>query len=228
MSTASTTIATTTSTVDHIVFLKVKDDTDPTKINDMISNLDGLFSLGLILNRTIGPIYRKDPSSASQFTHMIHSRFSSVENLRAYSLHPAHVSVVKEYVFPICDDLVVVDWVVDDLEGPPAPPFGSAMRVSLFKLKEDAGTGAKDEILGVLKETASKGSVGGGVQQVTFGENISPMRAQGYSIASLVIFQGVSELEAVDSNGEEGSLVRERIKQHLESTLVVDYVVPSQ
>ncbi|KAJ4831863.1 hypothetical protein Tsubulata_047072 [Turnera subulata] len=201
-------------------------DTHPSKVKDMIDNLDGLFSLGLVLNRTSGPVHRV-PSSPSPFTHMIHSRFSSPETLRAYSAHPDHVAVAKEYVLPICDDAVVVDWVVDDLRGPLAPPPGSAMRVSLLKLKEGEAA-VKDEILGEVKESiGSKGNLDG-VHQVTFGENISPLRAQGYSIASLVLFHGLSELEAADTNGVEGIFAGEQIKEHLESVIVVDFVVPPQ
>ncbi|KAJ4834997.1 hypothetical protein Tsubulata_050474 [Turnera subulata] len=222
---STTTIPTTA--VDHIVLLKVKGDTHPSKVKDMIDNLDGLFSLGLVLNRTSGPVHRV-PSSPSPFTHMIHSRFSSPETLRAYSAHPDHVAVAKEYVLPICDDAVVVDWVVDDLRGPLAPPPGSAMRVLLLKLKEGAAA-VKDEILGVVKESiGSQGNLDG-VHQVTFGENISPLRAQGYSIGSLVLFHGLSELEAADTNGvEESTFAGEEIKKHLESVIVVDYVVPPQ
>ncbi|KAJ4831862.1 hypothetical protein Tsubulata_047068 [Turnera subulata] len=223
-----TTTATTTTTIDHVVLLKVKDDTDPSKVKDMIDNLRGLYSLGLVLSRTVGPLHRVH-SSPSPFTHIIHSRFSSLENVRAYAAHPVHVSVGKEYVYPICDDVLIVDWVVDDPRGPLAPPPGSAMRVSLLKLKEGEAA-AKDEVLGVVKESiGGKGNLGG-VHQVTFGENVSPLSAQGYSIMSLVLFHGLSELEAApaaDTIGVEGSLVGKKSKEHLESAIVVDYVVPS-
>ncbi|KAJ4831864.1 hypothetical protein Tsubulata_047073 [Turnera subulata] len=77
-------------------------------------------------------------------------------------------------------------------------------------------------------EICSEGNLDG-VHQVTFGENISPMRAQGYSIVSLVLFHGVSELEAAAETNIvlEGSLAGEKIKEHLESAIVVDYVVQS-
>ena len=134
------------------------------------------------------------------------------------------MSVVKDSVLPICDDIMAVDWVAEELQGDVVPPPGSAMRVSFLKLKENLGDGVKNDIIGVVK--GIKDHIRG-ISQHSAGENFSPARAKGFSIASLAVFPGVSELEAVDSKGELVSSQKDKVREHLESLVVVDYVVPS-
>uniref|UniRef100_A0A2P2PA04 Uncharacterized protein LOC105637945 n=1 Tax=Rhizophora mucronata TaxID=61149 RepID=A0A2P2PA04_RHIMU len=212
-----------TQIIEHIVLFKVKDNTDSTKVNSMITSLNGLISLDPVLHLTAGALHRIR-SSHFAFTHMLHSRYSSKENLNAYTVHPSHVGVVKESVRPICDDIMAVDWVADDLQGPVAPPPGSPMRVTFLKLKDNQPAEAKDEIIGVIRGIKQRI---GGIDQITCGENFSPARAKGYSIASLAVFPGLSELDAVDSKEELVNSEKAKVRDSLESVLVLDYVVPS-
>ncbi|KAJ0030661.1 hypothetical protein Pint_13473 [Pistacia integerrima] len=214
---------TMSSTVEHIVLFKVKSDTDQSKVNTMINNLNGLISLDPVLHLTSGPVIRTG-SSLFSFTHMLHSRYNSKDDLAAYSEHPDHMSVVKESVLPICEDLMAVDWVADQSPSPVAPPPGSAIRITFLKLKENLGEEVKNEILGVIK--GIKESFGG-IDQLTCGENFSPARAKGFSIASIAVFKGVKEMEEADSNEELVKLQKEKIKDYIEGVIVVDYVVPS-
>jgi hypothetical protein len=212
-------------TIEHIVLFKVKENIDPTQINTMIHSLNRLISLDSVLHLTAGALYRTK-SSPIPFTHVLHSRYSSKENLSAYALHPTHVQVVKESVLPICDDIMAVDWVTGDLNGGDSlvPPSGSAIRLTFLKLKEGLGDEVKDEILGVIqgiKDTF------GGIDHISCGENFSPARAKGYSIASLAVFRGLSELEAVDSEKELANLEKAKVRDYLESVMVLDYVVSS-
>lgn len=211
------------STIEHIVLFKVKPDTDQSKVNTMINNLNGLVSLDQVLHLTSGPVIRTG-SSLFSFTHMLHSRYNSKDDLDAYSQHPAHMSVVKESVLPICEDVMAVDWVADQSPNPVILPAGSALRITFLKLKENLGEEVKNEILGVIK--GLKASFGG-IEQLTCGENFSPVRAKGFSIASIAVFKGVKELEEADSNEELVKLQKEKIKEYLEGVIVVDYVVPS-
>lgn len=112
---------------------------------------------------------------------------------------------------------MAVDWVSEGLTGPVVPSPGSALRVTFLKLKENLGEAAKGEILEVIK--GRYGEVG----QISVGENFSPARAKGYSIASVAVFKGVSEMEAVDSKEEE----EDKVSEFFDSTIVLDYVVPS-
>lgn len=210
-------------TVEHIVLFKVKDDADPSKVNAMVSGLSALVSLDQVRHLMVGPLLR-NRSSALTFTHMLHSRYDTKDDLNAYSAHPSHLSVVRGSVLPICDDIMAVDWVAHDLEGDLSPPPGSAMRVSFLKLKEDLGDEIKNEVLGVIGEIKDKF---GQISQLSYGENFSPARAKGFSLASLAVFNGQADLDAVDSNEDLVNHQKDKVREHLDSVVVVDYLVPS-
>ncbi|KAK2975970.1 hypothetical protein RJ640_013001 [Escallonia rubra] len=218
MSTATTATA-TNQVVEHIVLFKVKPETPAAKIASMVNGLYGLTSLPEVLHLTAGALHRTRSSSLS-FTHMLHTRYRSKEDLNAYTVHPSHVSVVKESIRPIIDDIMAVDWVSNDFNGPISPPANSAMRVSFLKLKDE---NAKVEILGVVGEMDGYGSI----EQLSYGENFSPDRAKGYSIGSIAVFAGLSELDALDSDAEFVRSRKEKVRDSLESVLVLDYVVPA-
>ncbi|KAF3439665.1 hypothetical protein FNV43_RR17943 [Rhamnella rubrinervis] len=118
---------------------------------------------------------------------------------------------------------MAVDWVGQDFHGPVKPPPGSALRVTFLKLTENLDDGVKSEILGVIK--GIKDSFGQ-INQISCGENFSPAGAKGYSIASLAVFPGVGEIDAVDSNQELLDLQKEKVRDYWQSVVVVDYVVP--
>ncbi|KAI4335235.1 hypothetical protein L6164_013901 [Bauhinia variegata] len=219
---ARSSIKMSTQIVEHIVLFKVKDDTEPSKVNSMVNELGALVSLDPVLHLTVGPLLRNRSSSLT-FTHMLHSRYKSKDDLNTYSAHPDHVSVVKGSVLPICEDIMAVDWVTEDLQGDLAPAPGSALRVSFLKLKENLGDEVKNEILGVIRGIKDNFRQ---ISQLTSGENFSPGRAKGYSIASLAVFPGQSELEAVDSNEQSVNYQKDKVREHLESVVVVDYLVP--
>ncbi|KAE8675046.1 hypothetical protein F3Y22_tig00111701pilonHSYRG00044 [Hibiscus syriacus] len=196
----------TMSIVEHVVLFNVKDDTDQTKVNSMLNGLNGLASLDPVLYLTVGPVFRTR-SPISDFTHMLHSRYKSKEGLSAYSAHPDHVRVVKENVLPICNDVMAVDWVADNDPVPLSPLSGSAIKVTFLKLKENVDDDVKSDILGVIKGIKDGVS---GVQQITCGENFSPGRAKGFSIASIAFFSGVVEM-AADGNEEYVNLQNRRL-----------------
>ncbi|KAK7363289.1 hypothetical protein VNO77_05425 [Canavalia gladiata] len=208
-----------TEIVEHIVLFKVKEETEASKVSAMVNGLSSLVSLDQVLHLSVGPLLRNRSSSLT-FTHMLHSRYRSKQDLDAYSAHPSHVSVVKGNVLPIIDDIMAVDWVADDLRGDLVPPQGSAIRVSFLKLKENA---VRDEVLGVVRGLPESFKQ---ISQLSCGENFSPARAKGFSIASLAVFPGPSELEAVDSNEELVNYQKDKVRDHIETVVVVDYVVP--
>jgi hypothetical protein len=212
-------------TIEHVVLFKVKENTDPSKVNAMVSGLNGLISLDQVLHLTAGPVLRTR-SQPLTFTHILHSRYKSKDDLASYSAHPSHVSVVKENVLPIMEDIMAVDWISDgpdDVHAYTVPP-GSAIKLTLLKLKENLGEDVKSEIFRVINGIKDNFPQ---ISQISFGENFSPARAKGYSLASLAVFPGVTELEAVDSNHEFVNSQKEKVRDYLESVVVVDYVIPS-
>ncbi|OVA11352.1 Stress responsive alpha-beta barrel [Macleaya cordata] len=175
-------------TIEHVVLLNVKDGTDSTKITSMIDAINCLNSLDQVLYLTVGPIHKIQSSSSSfNFTHFVHGRFKTKQDLNEYHIHSNHVSVLNEFVLPICDDIMVVDW-ISNLEDPLVPKSGSAMKVKLLKLKEDLGENEKIEVLDAIGKTMNDDSI----EQISF---------------------------ALDSNHEE------KVKDLLESEIVLDYVV---
>ncbi|KAL7258280.1 hypothetical protein ACSBR1_004410 [Camellia fascicularis] len=210
-----------TQIIEHIVLFKVKPDTEPSKIDSMITGLNSLISLHQVLHLTAGPLLRTR-SSPFPFTHLLHSRYNSKDDLTAYTDHPSHLTVVTDFVKPICDEIMAVDWVADS--STPRLPSGSAMRVTFLKLKEGlVDTEKKREILGVIGGIKD---IFPSIDQISFGENFSPARAKGFSIASIAILPGLSELEALDSNSELVNLQKDKVRDLLESVIVLDYVIP--
>ncbi|KAF8117649.1 hypothetical protein N665_0008s0007 [Sinapis alba] len=209
--------------IEHIVLFKVKDETDSSMITSMMNGLNGLVSLSQVIHISAAPLHRVR-SSASAFTHVLHSRYGSKEDLNAYAAHPDHVRVVKECVLPICEDVMAVDWIADRVPGTLAPPPGTAAKLTFLKLKENLADEAKLEIVGVIKGLSEKLP---GIGQITVGENFSPARAKGFSIASIAFFKDLGELEAVDGQRELVNVEKEKVREYVDSTIVVEFVVPS-
>ena len=221
--------------IEHIVLFKVKDEAEPSKVKAWLDALNGLSSLDQVAQLTAAPLIQTTTTTTSSatslnFTHILHSRYNSKQDLKAYTVHPRHESAVKDHGLLIVQDIMAFDWVAPDLHlavtPKPKPKPGSAIRVSFFKLKEEEEDVKKSEILGVLKETKDGLLLGQQkqVSELSYGENFSPERSRGYSLAYLAVFPGHRELE--DSNEELGKL-KDKFKDFVESEVVVDFLIPS-
>ncbi|XP_020592147.1 stress-response A/B barrel domain-containing protein UP3-like [Phalaenopsis equestris] len=195
--------------VDHIVLFKVRDSTDPSKIETMITNLRSLISLDLATFLTAGPILRSRSAAAEDFgfTHLLYSRYRTKADLAAYSGHPSHLTVVKENVFPICDDIMAVDWAAEvDVDVAPSP--GSLVRLTLAKPQEGiAGVEVVRSIDGVRAFVPDS-------VRVSYGENISPERAKGYEVGFISVFSGEDEADAIEGK-EEVEKQKEKLRASL-------------
>ncbi|KAK1303004.1 hypothetical protein QJS10_CPB12g01758 [Acorus calamus] len=216
---STTTTTTTTTVVEHVVLFKVKDSTDPTASDAMISRLTALISLPSVSHLSAAPILRSRSPSAAGFTHILHSRYPSKSALADYSAHPDHLSVVRESVLPIVDDIMAVDWVADLPPAVAALPPGSAVRVTFVKPKE----GGDDEIVRVSGGIDVSGRP---IEQVSFGRNFSPGRAKGFTVAFMSVFRGTEEMDAVEGMAEVEA-VKERVRPLIEDLIIVDFVVPA-
>ncbi|XP_042000330.1 stress-response A/B barrel domain-containing protein UP3-like [Salvia splendens] len=204
--------------IEHVVLLKAKSSADPSAIGDMVRNLNGLATLDSVLHISAGPVARCR-STALTFTHLLHSRYRSKSDLASYTDDPVHVSVVANYVLPVVDDVMAVDWVAYDFSGPVAIPPGSSLRLTVMKLKEEEV--GKGEILGIVRGMKGKFD---SIEQLTVGENFSPGRSKGFSIASIAV---VKDLESL---GEQSDLVNEqkdKAREFLDGVVVLDYAVPA-
>lgn len=207
--------------IEHIVLFKVNPAADPAAVNAMITNINGLKSLDPVLHISAGPVSRSRSSSLT-FTHLLHSRYRSKADLSSYSDHPTHLSVVANHVKPVVDDVMAVDWIAEDFSGSVTPPPGSALRLTVLKLKEDAGEGGKNEVLKVLRGIKEKFP---SIEQLTVGENFSPGRNKGFSICSIGVFKGTEELEGLDSESERANEEKDKVREFLDDVLVLDFAV---
>ncbi|KAF5203651.1 Stress-response A/B barrel domain-containing protein UP3 [Thalictrum thalictroides] len=212
-----------TQTIEHFVLIKVKEDSSPSKINSMVDGLNSLISIDNVLHLSSGPTYKtKSTSSSFNFTHMVHGRFKSKQDLENYLGHSEHTRVVNE-TMELYDDVMLVDWVAD-VDEPLVVPSGAVIRLSLLKLKEGLGESEKTEVLKVIG--GIKAHFGSIIKQFNFGENFAPAKTNGFSIGSLAIVPGLSELETLDLNEEVVKEQKEKLKDFLEDVIIVDYVVP--
>lgn len=120
---------------------------------------------------------------------------------------------------------MAVDWMTNDvISGSVNVSPGSALRVSFLKLKENLGEDEKNEIMGVIGGIKEKFP---SIEQLSYGENFSPARAKGFSIASLAVFKGWNELEGLDKESEAANEQKDKVRDKLDGVVVLDYVVPS-
>ncbi|XP_047320721.1 stress-response A/B barrel domain-containing protein UP3-like [Impatiens glandulifera] len=117
---------------------------------------------------------------------------------------------------------MVVDWVFDDFIVPIKLQPGSVIRATFLKLKE--GSDKKERTLGVLAKLKEKIS---SIDQITYGENFSPARTNGFSIALIFVILGVSELKKLFLR-ENACRVKlnERVRDLLDDSLIVDFELP--
>lgn len=213
--------STTNQIVEHIVLFKVKPSADPSAVAAMLSNLNSLRSIDSVLYISTGPVSRCQSGSSLTFTHVLHSRYLSKSGLAVYAEHPAHVGVVSDFVKPVVDDVMSVDWIGDSFSGSVAVAPGSHLRLSVLKLKSDAGECEKREILGLLREIKDRIP---SITQLTAGENFSPGRAKGYSMCSIAVLREPSVLAALNPPLTELSSDA-RVRYLVEDALLLDFAV---
>src|SRR5688500_17190650 len=97
--------------VEHIVLFKTKSDATPEQKARMIHELKRLRELiGGIVDLSVGTNF----SARSQgFDIGLVVRFESRAALEAYLPHPAHRGCVDEFISPIREDTIVIDYDID-------------------------------------------------------------------------------------------------------------------
>lgn len=94
--------------VEHLVLFKVNRDASAEAVRAMEDALRGLQNeIPGILEITVGANF----SERSQgFTHGLLVRFQDRAALDTYIPHPAHEAARNDYILPIVDDVLVVDY----------------------------------------------------------------------------------------------------------------------
>jgi len=204
--------------VEHVVFFNIKESTPPEKVNAMISALQGLKSLDQVLELTAGPALRFS-SGTYKYTHALHSRYKDKQSLAEYCAHPQHVNVGNEFVLPIVDDLLALDWEAD--LGEPMMPFYGAIRIAVLKPKEGLADPQRSELVEIL---SGYKDIFPSVGQVSFGQNFSLDWAKGFTWGFLSLFPGVKELEELNTNEEHAKIQNEKVLPQMENFVVIEYI----
>eukprot|EP01018_Ginkgo_biloba_P032378 Gb_29315 [translate_table: standard] len=207
-------MSTPSKVIEHTVFFKVKGDAPQEKVDSWLAALRGLSSLDCVLHLSAGPALHV---GAGDYTHALHSRYKSKEALAQYTVHPLHVGVVEEYGKPILEDLLALDWEADFRE--PLLETYQAFRIALLKPKDDLGEAELGEVVQILNGYKNLfPSIG----QASFGENISPGRAKGFTLGFLCLFPGLKELEQLNTNDEHIKLQYEKVQPKMEKFVILD------
>ncbi|KAL1531332.1 hypothetical protein AAHA92_34019 [Salvia divinorum] len=153
---------------------------------------------------------------------MLHSRYRSKSDLASNTDIPIHIGVVANYIKPVVDDTMTVDWVAGDISGPVVVPPGVALRLTVMKLKEEEA--GKSDVLGIVRGIKEKFH---SIEQQTVGENSSPGRSKGFSIGSIAVVNGAKELEALDAQSDLENEQTDKAREFIDGVVVLDYAVPA-
>ncbi|KAJ7533481.1 hypothetical protein O6H91_13G051300 [Diphasiastrum complanatum] len=206
--------------VEHVVLFKVKPETPSDKVQALLDGVHGLRELDGVLDLTLAPVLNLWPahiSWAAGFTHVLHGRFKDKASLHAYNISSAHVSVVQNRVYPIINDILILDW--EASSSPPVDEDFGVIRTVLLKLKEGV---TAEEIKAVLGTFNSYLNIFPCAGQVSAGSNFSPAKAQGFNYGYLARFKRVKEREELRADSHHAALMENKVNPHVESFILVD------
>ena len=94
--------------VEHLVLLKFAEDATPEQIDAFMAGAKGLQGkIDGIVDLTVGPNFT---DRSQGHTHGVCVRFRDRAALEHYLPHPEHVDVVENYIKPIADNIIVLDY----------------------------------------------------------------------------------------------------------------------
>ncbi|KAH7299372.1 hypothetical protein KP509_24G007900 [Ceratopteris richardii] len=210
------TVKTSTRVIEHIVLLKSKERAPTEQQDAMVSGLRSLKSLPMVIELNAGKVAH---ASSEGYTHALHCRYRSKDDLASYANDPYHLDVINKCIVPIVEDRLALDWEADVEE--PVLQSGSygAVRILTMKPKQELANSEIEGTIDALKEYTSKFSF---VKQVSAGKNFSPARAKGYEWAYLAMFPSTKELaELINSDGYKG--LHSKVSSIMEKFNIVDY-----
>lgn len=207
----------TTRVVEHIVLLKMREGVSIEQEDAMVSGLRSLKSVQTVIELSAGKAIQV---LSENYTHALHCRFMTKEDLDSYANNPFHLDVISKYIAPIVEDRLALDWEAD-LEDPIMQSSSySAVRIAAFKPKVDLEATELSNIMDMMKDYRSRFPF---IKQVSVGKNFSPARAKGYEWALLAVFPSPQELTELTKNEEHQSLQYEKVLPAMEKFAVVDY-----
>ncbi|GBG67100.1 hypothetical protein CBR_g78881 [Chara braunii] len=158
------------------------------------------------------------------FTHGLCVRCRDEESLKSYAAHPRHVSVVTQYIKPIIEDVMALDWQAN-LSTAAVDGLGAqVIRFGAIKLKD--GVSAEDIARMVDTCQRCEGLLPR-VRQFTIGQNFAPERAKGYEWGFLARFGNLQDWMAYVRDIDQCAIMNEVVKPLASSVLIADFMAKS-
>lgn len=205
-----------TRVVEHIVLLKVKEGASAEQQDAMVSGLRSLKCLQTVTELNAGKVVH---ASSEAYTHALHCRYMSKEDLASYANDPYHLDVISKCIVPIVEDRLALDWEADVAEPVLQGASYGAVRIVTMKPKQGVGSAELSSIMDVMREHKSRFPF---IRQVSVGKNFSPARAKEYEWAYLAVFPSPDELAELTKSREHGDLLA-KVATSMEKINVVDY-----
>ncbi|KAG6557077.1 hypothetical protein Mapa_001003 [Marchantia paleacea] len=201
--------------VEHVVLFKIKDDVPAEKTEEIYKALGGLKNLDCVQDLSAGKALQ---ILGGDYTHVLHSRHLTKDDLKAYATHSEHLAIVKN-LLPMVDDILALDWVADPV-GLPVDGGHGAARIALIKLADAITESESSEVFDLLYGLRDKFPF---IRQVSAGLNFSPGRCKGLNVGFLALFNNMEELEQLNGNRELHSVLQKsKVAPSLDRFIVVD------
>lgn len=100
--------------VEHVVLLKVKEDTSVEDIEKLTNGVKSLHALSGVLTVSVGKVFVEEfmEDRTQGYNCALTVRLSSKDALKSYKDNPEHVKVIKECIAPVISaPPLAVDWV---------------------------------------------------------------------------------------------------------------------
>ncbi|KAL5707982.1 hypothetical protein ACHQM5_018826 [Ranunculus cassubicifolius] len=205
-------------TIEHIVLFKMKPNTN---LDILIQELNNLKRLPGVIYLTAGYVYDMYSSNTSlDYTIFLHSRHRNKQDLDIYMHCPEKLKFTNTYTELYYEDYALVDWVTYHPQPLHNPSVGTALRATFLDMKED-GWGVICDVVGdSLGDLTVQQTFGGSY----IGKTYRPQN-KGFSIASLGVYPGIFQLQAVGSPEEFAKKLEGDVKAAIDNIMVVDYIV---
>eukprot|EP00850_Spirogloea_muscicola_P004480 SM000019S05024 [mRNA] locus=s19:553197:555772:- [translate_table: standard] len=212
--------------VEHVVLLQMQDNLTDEQESEM---LDHLFTLQYyyryILSTSLGRIHSRNSKG---FTHALLVRFPSQKALSEYYELPHQQEILKQYVNPYLEDVLIVDFeseVEEDIEAlfRRGDAFEAGIEhIVLVRVKEGTSKEDSQAMVEALAELPSK--IGDNVVQLTTGTNFAK-QSQGYTHGLVVRVPSDEDLQAYNKHPSHREVLKKWVLPVSQSLLAVDFRV---
>ena len=96
--------------IEHVVIFKWKSDAAPQQIESAISALRTLAAIPGVVAISVGNTVT---DRGQGYTTGLVVRLDNYDTLAIYAQHPMHLAVLSDFIIPIKDNIIAIDYVVE-------------------------------------------------------------------------------------------------------------------